>query len=247
MYTTLVLVGVTLTSMNGIDDITGTMSVSGQLNLKWYDLRLSWNSSIADAFTAGEKLMNANFIFLPSDWVWTPDIIIENSITTDFGPANVLLSPSGKLRWFRPFTTVASCDLDLDLYPFDSQRCSLSFRSGSYWITSGINLTEYKIPTGDPFALSKPFKSAQSWKTTGIIGKYSKKFAGSGIVSFITVDVSASRYTTYYFTIAIIPSSICAAIAIIALWITDLPTRLSVEITVLLTIMAVMVITNIFP
>ena len=58
---TLVEIDFTLHSMDGIDDLAGTMSISGLLRVLWTDWRLSWNETLAPCFTKSEIADGINF------------------------------------------------------------------------------------------------------------------------------------------------------------------------------------------
>ena len=60
-----------IVSVQGIDELAGTMSVQGQFGLQWTDERLSWDKA---------KTLNVPLLYLPSSWVFIPDIQLQNSI-----------------------------------------------------------------------------------------------------------------------------------------------------------------------
>jgi len=226
-----------LTSMNGIDDIAGTVDVSGIMQMSWFDQRLAWNETMAPYSSPAENALPwSKFIYIPSSWIWVPDITISNSLFISFEDTQVQLSSKGYLTWQRPFSATVACRLDLSLFPFDKQTCPLRLRSDSYHINGGINITSKLFQV----RLSEEFSGSISWKTTTVTFSRSVFFEYFDF-SVLTVFVHAERYPAVYYLSAILPNLIVTITAIAALWLPDYPTRITIEITSLLTTMAILV------
>jgi hypothetical protein len=61
-------------NIKGIDDLSGTISYSGNFVFTWYDKNLAWNESLT-------PLPTDESLLIPSSWVWTPgECIIERSV-----------------------------------------------------------------------------------------------------------------------------------------------------------------------
>ncbi|KAM9777196.1 acetylcholine receptor subunit delta, partial [Neosynchiropus ocellatus] len=92
----------------------------------WYDLRLSWNTSV---YSTVEMLR------LPSKMLWLPEIVLENNNDAQFEVAyycNVLVSANGFCYWLPPAIFRSSCSINVDYFPFDWQNCTLKFTSLTY-------------------------------------------------------------------------------------------------------------------
>lgn len=237
--TNYVRIGLTVNSLNSIDTLQSTMTITGYLTLRWYDYRLAWNETLAPAFTIEEEAYYQNRLTLPSSWIWTPDIVLKNSILSEFSEAKVRLKPNGQITWTRLINVVGNCNLDLRKYPFDHQFCEFFFRSNTYSIASGITLED----PGDSYFgthLSDSLISAATWKVEKVTSKIEKDSGTGFYISMLNVSVYAERYNMYYLIVAIVPNIIVTCIAIISLWIPDIQTRISIEVTTLLTVMAVL-------
>ena len=127
MKTNYVRIGLTVNSLNSIDTLQSTMTITGYLTLRWYDYRLAWNQTLAPAFSLEEEAYYQNRLTLPSSWIWTPDIVLKNSVSSEFSEAKVRLKANGQVTWTRLINVIGNCNLDLSKYPFDSQFCEFFF------------------------------------------------------------------------------------------------------------------------
>ncbi|XP_074716553.1 neuronal acetylcholine receptor subunit alpha-10-like [Strix uralensis] len=92
----------------------------------WLDAHLAW-----DEDTYG----GIDSIRIPSSYVWRPDIILYNNADDRFGGSmetNVVLRSDGLIMWDSPAITKSSCKVDVSYFPFDGQRCRLTFGSWTY-------------------------------------------------------------------------------------------------------------------
>ena len=236
-----VSIGLTVNSLNSIDTMQSAMTITGVLTLRWWDYRLSWNETIAPAFSQEEINYYQNSITIPSNWIWTPDIILKNSISSEFSEAKVRVEPNGHITWSRIINVIGNCNLDLSDYPFDTQFCEFFFRSNTYSIASGIKLQEFS-PNQDYFRshISDRLISSPTWKVENLTSTIERDTGTGFYYSMLNIALYAKRYNSYYLIVAIVPNIIVTCIAIISLWIPDIQTRLSIEVTSLLTIMAVL-------
>jgi hypothetical protein len=88
--------------------------------------------------------------------------------------------------------------------------------------------------------LSDSLISAAAWQVEKVTSKIEKDSGTGFYISMLNVSVYAKRYNMYYLIVAIVPNVIVTCIAIISLWIPDIQTRISIEVTTLLTVMAVL-------
>ena len=79
---------------------------------------------------------------IPSIKIWTPDIVLYNSIGANLDnrfPSQAKVFHNGSVRWFPPTITEASCLMDVQYFPFDTQHCRFRYGSWSNDI-SGLDL-----------------------------------------------------------------------------------------------------------
>jgi len=234
---TLVEIDFSLSSMDGIDDLAGTVSTSGLLRVLWNDYRLSWNETLAPCFTENEIVDGINFVSLPPSWVWTPGLSIDNGIFSNVGPHSIWLYHDGLIKSDGQVSITSSCSLDLSLYPFDTQHCFFNTKPASSLAASGIKFVQKDKPK-----VAEGFTSSSAWNTLSIqsegVLKMHNGYFQESVYSF---SVTAKRYTSFYYTTSVVPMLLLAVVATTAIFIKeDLATRVAVEITVLLTTMAIL-------
>ena len=117
---------------------------SGYTRQTWIDERLKWDPDDHD----GIKKTRVH----ASD-VWKPNIILDNAddgefksyiqgklvkkvslgtTVPNFSETRVVISANGLVEWLPPALFRSSCSMDVSLFPFDQQKCSLVFRSSTY-------------------------------------------------------------------------------------------------------------------
>ncbi|NWX94774.1 ACH10 protein, partial [Nothoprocta pentlandii] len=92
----------------------------------WRDAFLAWDK---DAYGGIDSIR------VPSSYVWRPDIVLYNKADEQLsGPTdtNVVLRSDGRIVWDTPAITKSSCKVDVSFFPFDGQRCHLTFGSWTY-------------------------------------------------------------------------------------------------------------------
>ncbi|XP_046581096.1 acetylcholine receptor subunit delta-like [Haliotis rubra] len=99
-----------------LDSASQVLTVLAYFELRWKDMDLAWNIS---------QYYDNDRIEVEPDNVWTPSIILSNSIDSHEPVAsrNVFVSWQGFMSWQLPGTFRTSCKIDVFRYPFDKQTC----------------------------------------------------------------------------------------------------------------------------
>lgn len=224
-------------SIVGIDMIAGTLTLSINIDMFWKDQLINWNS-----YKAG----NISHVMIPSSWLWMPDIALVNSATNfieGVTETNLKTFANGLIWSSNPATINPTCTFDLSLFPFDVQECELIFSSNIYTINElNLELYPYNPAFMDNFGLliDDTFFSNE-YKIKNIKSARQLCFTAYGYIPQLIYTISLKRYSSYYYVSAILPNIIITIIAILALFINDISSRLGVAITALLAIVAVMV------
>ncbi|XP_062243909.1 neuronal acetylcholine receptor subunit alpha-6 isoform X5 [Platichthys flesus] len=111
----------------------------------WNDYKLRWMPVEFDGI---------EFIRVPSNKIWRPDIVLYNNAVGDFLVADktkALLKFDGTITWVPPAIFKSSCPMDITYFPFDYQNCSMKFGSWTYdkakidlvLIGSKVNLKDF--------------------------------------------------------------------------------------------------------
>merc|ERR1712136_409245 len=151
---TIVKMDLTLQQIISLKEKTEELITSLYMGYYWYDSRLTWDPSEYDEI---EK------ICLSSDLVWTPDIILTNSRDDQMEQAlvvNAIIYSTGKVEWLPMSLYSSSCSVQVGNFPFDTQNCSLVFRSSVY------DGNELKLIANSPGILIDPsvFVPNGEWK-----------------------------------------------------------------------------------
>ncbi|CAK8697896.1 acetylcholine receptor subunit beta-like [Clavelina lepadiformis] len=123
---TLVKVAMTLSQIISVKEKSQELTTSVYMTYEWLDESFSWDPPMYE---------NIKILRLPSYAVWTPRIILQNSKDGSFDVSlmtNVLIYNDGKVEWIPPALYKSSCIIEVALFPFDWQNCSMVFRSATY-------------------------------------------------------------------------------------------------------------------
>ncbi|XP_047136542.1 gamma-aminobutyric acid receptor subunit beta-1 isoform X2 [Hydra vulgaris] len=123
-----VLVDASILSFSKVDASKMIYTADMFLRQRWNDYRLRHNMS--------EKLTLIVGTNYPSDIIWTPDTVFINSVNGLLHSVTVNnnkldIHPNGDVFWGTRVTVSPACDLDLQDYPKDVQKCTFSMKSYS--------------------------------------------------------------------------------------------------------------------
>ncbi|NWV81914.1 ACH10 protein, partial [Dasyornis broadbenti] len=117
---------VTLSQIIDMDERNQVLTSYLWVRQTWLDAHLTWDK---------DEYGGIDSIRIPSSYVWRPDIILYNNADEHFGGSmetNVVLRSDGHIVWDSPAITKSSCKVDVSYFPFDGQRCRLTFGSWTY-------------------------------------------------------------------------------------------------------------------
>ncbi|KAM9602762.1 neuronal acetylcholine receptor subunit alpha-10 [Morphnus guianensis] len=132
---------ITLSQIIDMDERNQVLTSYLWVRQAWLDAHLTWDKDAYDGIDS---------IRIPSSYVWRPDIILYNNADDHFGGSmetNVVLRSDGHIMWDSPAITKSSCKVDVSYFPFDGQRCRLTFGS---WTYNGNQIDlRNRLDTGD--------------------------------------------------------------------------------------------------
>ena len=132
--------------------------------LRWYDPQLAWNMS---------EWNNTSYLNIPYSSIWVPDIMLYNTALdeskspSDVYKSKVQVDHRGQASWASALTLKASCSIDITLFPFDSQICTLTFGSQSY-TRSKLDLVFRKPPENAEGLRGNYHISSGDWNLTKV-------------------------------------------------------------------------------
>uniref|UniRef100_A0A8C8G3C9 Uncharacterized protein n=1 Tax=Oncorhynchus tshawytscha TaxID=74940 RepID=A0A8C8G3C9_ONCTS len=136
---------VSISQLVKVDEVNQIMETNLWLRHVWNDYKLKWVPVEYDGL---------EFIRVPSNKIWRPDIVLYNNAVGDFlveDKTKALLKFDGTITWIPPAIFKSSCPMDITYFPFDYQNCSMKFGSWTYdkakidlvLIGSKVNLKDF--------------------------------------------------------------------------------------------------------
>ncbi|XP_034042516.1 neuronal acetylcholine receptor subunit alpha-3 [Thalassophryne amazonica] len=148
---------VSMSQLVKVDEVNQIMETNLWLRHIWNDYKLRWNP---------KEFGGVEFIRVPSNRIWKPDIVLYNNAVGDFqvdDKTKALLRYNGDVTWIPPAIFKSSCKIDVTYFPFDYQNCTMKFGSWTYdkakidlvLIGSTINLKDF-WETGEWMIIDAP-------------------------------------------------------------------------------------------
>ncbi|KFD50564.1 hypothetical protein M514_08513, partial [Trichuris suis] len=130
--------GASLIRIIDVDEKNQVLTTNLWLEMQWTDSKLVWNPT---------KYGGIKKLHIPADFIWTPDILLYNcadghpqiSINTD-----ALVYYDGKVMWKPPGIYKSFCQIDIQYFPYDLQKCHMKFGG---WTYNGFYLDMRQIAT----------------------------------------------------------------------------------------------------
>ncbi|XP_046547068.1 acetylcholine receptor subunit alpha-like 2 [Haliotis rubra] len=108
-----------INSLVDLNEKDQVLSLSAMFGLTWKEPLLKWDP----------KEYNTEVIYVPTDKLWLPDVIVQNAVSNygQIGNMNlkVYLESTGTIIWFPGDFYKTYCKVDVRHYPFDTQYCKL--------------------------------------------------------------------------------------------------------------------------
>ena len=182
------------------------------------------------------KLIKDN-IMVPDNTVWLPEIIsLSSSTWSKFFLSNgkrLAIYPNGLISWFPTGHLTTQCELNLRLFPFDTQICDLRLETWMYTVK------EMKIISSSQSAFSQvetDWFENSVWTIVGnstITGR--QKWSDGLCYSFIIYRMVLKRKPLYDIIYIILPSMLIGAAEIIVFFLPcNDTTRVEISVTCLL-------------
>ncbi|XP_035634696.2 5-hydroxytryptamine receptor 3A-like isoform X2 [Oncorhynchus keta] len=98
------------------------------IQLTWNNERIWWDPS---------QFCGISRISVPKEMLWIPDLLIYEMIEKDDGPHSPYLyvSHDGIVLIEDEMKVVSTCKMDVHKFPFDTQRCNITFSSAIHIVT----------------------------------------------------------------------------------------------------------------
>ena len=173
-----------------VDDVQQTMTTFVSCTISWQDSSLQWNSS----HYGGVGMIEL-------DWhsVWTPLIRIINGVDTDTNvlrPDFVNVYSNGLVTGDALLIPETTCNMNHDMFPYDTQRCPLAIAPMSSYVR--LEITFQTLSNDLSSSLQQP-----DWKLVKLTNGSLTLNPNKGPCP--TVQVELRRLTTFYTVCLVIP------------------------------------------
>ncbi|KAJ0061437.1 hypothetical protein NL108_000860 [Boleophthalmus pectinirostris] len=193
----------------------------------WTDEFLVWDPDDFD---------DVKQVSLPTANVWVPDILINEFVDVGKSPdiPYVYVTHDGQVRNYKPIQVVTACTLNIYNFPFDVQKCSLTFQSWLHTIDD-INITLMRTP--EELREDKSvFMNQGEWELLHILSNY-KIFSvdNDDYYAEMKFHVVIRRRPLFYTVNLLLPSMFLMIMDVVGFYLPpDSGERVSFKITLLL-------------
>ncbi|XP_070572869.1 neuronal acetylcholine receptor subunit alpha-2-like [Ptychodera flava] len=221
--------GLSITQLLDVDEKNQIMTTSVWMKHQWIDYRLRWDPVDYNNLTAAS---------IPEHTVWYPDIVLYNNADGNYGSSmstkqtfKARLYYDGTLFYAPPTIFKSPCQIDIEFFPFDEQRCTLKFGS---WAYSG---TELLLMLMQDEAEKEDFWENSEWEVLEAPGiNYTMKYdCCPEIYSNIEYVIVIRRRSAFYVVNLIIPCMIMSFLTLMVFYLPpDSGEKVSLCISILL-------------
>ncbi len=220
--------------VTGVDEISGTFTVEGYLDLVWCDPRLASGPEAAGArrqvFLAGDAAVKL-------EQIWWPDLLFANAPAgRDAGKQILEIAADGTVEYRERFSATLEARYDLRRFPFDHQTLPLVIESFA-WSSEALLFHEQ----GDKIGLGEEFE-VPAWHTASVRTRIESKqeIRDRAPFSRWVLEIDVDRQAAYYVWKILIPLVLLVAASWTVFWMDDgsLGERMGVSLTGILTVVA---------
>ncbi|XP_016332759.1 5-hydroxytryptamine receptor 3A-like [Sinocyclocheilus anshuiensis] len=194
---------------------------------QWIDEFLAWDP---------EEFDDVKQISIPTANIWVPDILINEFVDVGKSPEipYVYVGHTGLVRNYKPIQVVTACSLNIYNFPYDVQKCSLTFQS---WLhtTKDINITLMRTPE-EVMNDKSVFMNQGEWELLHVLSTY-KEFSidNDDYYAEMKFHVVIRRRPLFYTVNLLLPSVFLMVMDIVGFYLPpDSGERVSFKITLLL-------------
>lgn len=207
-----------------IDEIAGTMKITGDLKISWMDERIAWDP---------DDYNGIRQVFIQKQKLWVPEMYCISSLAqnTGLGLDNFMVkfSSNGLAIWDVQSIFWSTCNIQITHYPVDAQSCLFKF------FPNGYSSDEIRINIIDSEVIGDNYKENSAWEL-----KNGEAFAiegrGPAADAFI-VSLSYERRSIIHIITVIVPTSLMGFVHMLVFFLPDdSGERVGFSVTVLLSL-----------
>ncbi|KAF2367264.1 Neurotransmitter-gated ion-channel [Trinorchestia longiramus] len=227
---TIVYFHVTVMSLDSIDESSMTYAADIFFAQSWKDSRLR----LPDNMTQLYRL-------LPVQWlkdIWRPDAFFKNAKAVTFQEMTIpnhylWLYQDKTILYMVKLTLVLSCAMNFEVYPHDTQECTMKIESISHTTADLVFVWEPEVP----LEVDKSIELPQLDLVRNVTGDCTQVYS-TGNFTCLEVIFTFRRRLGYYLFHTYIPTCLIVIMSWISFWIRPeaVPARVTLGVTSLLTL-----------
>jgi hypothetical protein len=234
-------IGIYVNRLTKLDMMTASLSLDIWYRMTWYDYRLSYNGT--DLLPAWNS--DSDWLEVDASEIWIPDVHVKQGqrfFNSAYGAVNAYVYDNKfaenngyNVFYSRPGALIASCKLELHMFPFDKQQCSLTFES---WVHGGGHISVSSMAKGfevDPNGNSEEYKITYVGFVDTVV-----TYSTVGSWPSLNLRIELKRYPQYFMLSAILLQALLTMLACLTFWL-EPSGRLGYSGTVLLVIIATLI------
>ncbi|XP_077934905.1 neuronal acetylcholine receptor subunit alpha-5 isoform X2 [Halichoerus grypus] len=201
--------GLAISQLVDVDEKNQLMTTNVWLKQEWTDVKLRWRP---------EDYGGIKVIRVPSDSLWTPDIVLFDNADGRFEGASTkaVVRHDGTVTWTPPANYKSSCTIDVTFFPFDLQNCSMKFGS---WTYDG---SQVDIILEDQDVDKRDFFDNGEWEIVSATGSKGNRTDSSCWYPHVTYSFVIKRLPLFYTLFLIIP---CIGLSFLTVLVFYLPSH----------------------
>uniref|UniRef100_F6PSN4 Neuronal acetylcholine receptor subunit alpha-5 n=3 Tax=Callithrix jacchus TaxID=9483 RepID=F6PSN4_CALJA len=201
--------GLAISQLVDVDEKNQLMTTNVWLKQEWIDVKLRWNP---------EDYGGIKVIRVPSDSVWTPDIVLFDNADGRFEGTSTktVIRYNGTVTWTPPANYKSSCTIDVTFFPFDLQNCSMKFGS---WTYDG---SQVDIILEDQDVDKRDFFDNGEWEIVSATGSKGNRTDSCCWYPHVTYSFVIKRLPLFYSLFLIIP---CIGLSFLTVLVFYLPSN----------------------
>ncbi|XP_075693263.1 5-hydroxytryptamine receptor 3A-like [Rhinoderma darwinii] len=234
---TIVSVDMTFRAVLQMDEKLQIMTTLMDFEMIWENQFLSWDP---------EEFCGINRIFIPEGSVWIPDLTISEKTEDDsLDVLYMQLYYNGTIRRSTTLKVVTTCPLDLYKFPFDTQKCNLTFGMSMSTVSDMLLIPSSSAEHVTFLSINEFTKSEWNLKEINIIHLNISKYGEEW--SKVIYQVLLRRAPILYVINLIIPACLLVLVDVASMFIPmEGGERLGFKITVVLGFSVLLLILNDF-
>ena len=200
--------------------------------LRWKDFQLNFQSN--------DYNLGPSAITVPSEKVWTPDIVLFNNADGNYEASyksNALIQPdrddenSTNVEWMPPAIYKSSCTIDVKYFPFDEQTCLMRFGSWTF------DAQQVKLRRAKPMVNLADYLVSGTWDIISAPAEI--EYMNETNRMELVYKLKIRRKTLFYTVNLIIPTVL---ISFLSLFVFYLPTDEGEKMTLCISILLALVV-----